>query len=48
MNTLYDSETFAVMHVLANAEIVKEGEFVVPALARHGFEIVPKRRGKEF
>ncbi len=47
MNTLYDSESFAVLHVLANAEIVQEGELVVPALARHGFEIVDKRRGKE-
>ena len=47
MNTLYDSETFAVLHVLANAETAAEGELVAPALARHGFEIVDKRRGKE-
>jgi hypothetical protein len=47
MNTLYDSDTFAVMHLLANA--LEEGaeEPSVPVLARHGFEIVDKRRGKE-
>jgi hypothetical protein len=46
--TLYDSDTFAVMHLLANAQ--DEGapeEPAVPTLARHGFEIVDKRRGKE-
>ena len=46
MNTLYESDTFAVMHLLANAQ---NGalEPSVPMLARHGFEIVDKRRGKE-
>jgi hypothetical protein len=50
MHTLYDSETFSVTHVLANAV---EGEAVAsptppaPMLARHGFEIVDKRANKE-
>lgn len=56
MHTLYDSETFSVTHMLANAN---EGEVLVsgpssasaskatPVLARHGFEIVDKRSGKE-
>lgn len=65
MHTLYDSESYSVTHMLANAE----GEGVglpnafdeaalgaekteryphgVPRLARHGFEIVDKRSGKE-
>jgi hypothetical protein len=47
MNTLYDSDTFAVMHVLANAVAEGADEPEVPMLARHGFEIVDKRRGKE-
>ena len=49
MHTLYDSETFSVTHMLANAV---EGEDVAPAppaptLARHGFEIVDKRNNRE-
>ena len=49
MHTLYDSETFSVTHMLANAV---EGDDVaptppVPTLARHGFEIVDKRANKE-
>lgn len=57
MHTLYDSETFSVTHVLANAvpvdkspETGRSGHaqvLVVPTLARHGFEIVDKRSGKE-
>lgn len=56
MHTLYDSETFSVTHMLANAvsvelpeDTLKEGEqaLLVPQLARHGFEIVDKRSGKE-
>jgi len=43
MNTLYDSESFAVVHLLPDAP---EGADV-PMLARHGFEIVDKRSGKE-
>ena len=57
MHTLYDSETFSVTHMLANAEL--EGIQLpddgadstpaqpIPVLARHGFEIVDKRSGKE-
>jgi hypothetical protein len=56
MHTLYDSDTYSVTHMLANAvaadvpaEDLKEGEqlLIVPRLARHGFEIVDKRSGKE-
>ena len=46
MQMLYDSESFVVVHLQAN-----EGETAVapdlPVLARHGFEIVDKRSGKE-
>ena len=48
MNLLYESDDFAVMHLLANEPA--EGESVVadqPTLERHGFEIVDKRSGKE-
>lgn len=48
MNMLYDSEAFAVVHILADAPA--EGELQVvdgPQIARHGFEIVDKRSGKE-
>jgi Protein of unknown function (DUF3567) len=67
MHTLYDSDTFSVTHMLANAQM--DGGFPVgvvthggaafgpqktaqyphgiPVLARHGFEIVDKRSGKE-
>ncbi len=67
MHTLYDSETFTVTHMLANAQSqnmspeaasgpgntalsdVKTDQYPqgVPMLARHGFEIVDKRSGKE-
>lgn len=57
MHTLYDSETYSVTHMLANAELdgktaVGEHKTVqypggVPLMARHGFEIVDKRSGKE-
>jgi hypothetical protein len=56
MHTLYDSETYCVTHMLANAvaadvpaDELKEGEqlLIVPRLARHGFEIVDKRANKE-
>jgi hypothetical protein len=47
MNLLYESETFAVMHVLANASGTAEGKPFRPVLERHGFEIVDKRSGKE-
>lgn len=48
MHMLYDSESFAVVHILANAP--HEGETPdasVPHMPRHGFEIVDKRSGKE-
>jgi Protein of unknown function (DUF3567) len=57
MHTLYDSETFSVTHMLANAELerielpaISDADMQihsVPVLARHGFEIVDKRSGKE-
>ena len=56
MHMLYDSETFSVTHMLANAQQADapsavEGEDSrkkpVPIMARHGFEIVDKRVGKE-
>ena len=57
MHTLYDSETYSVTHMLANAVPTETPSgasrdsasqtLVVPTLARHGFEIVDKRSGKE-
>ncbi len=56
MHTLYDSETYSVTHMLANAvtaeiqpDDMKAGEqlLIVPQLVRHGFEIVDKRANKE-
>jgi hypothetical protein len=51
MQTLYDSDTYSVTHMLANAATPEAagGAAVRPArtLARHGFEIVDKRAGKE-
>jgi hypothetical protein len=46
MNLLYESESFAVMHVLANAP-AEPAAASQPLLERHGFEIVDKRSGKE-
>jgi len=48
MNMLYDSDSFAVVHIHANAPL--EGEKTEdngPQMPRHGFEIVDKRSGKE-
>ena len=48
MHMLYDSDDFAVVHILANAPI--EGASDSPEelqIPRHGFEIVDKRSGKE-
>ena len=45
MNLLYESEDFAVMHLLASD--AGESKPTRPALERHGFEIVDKRSGKE-
>ena len=48
MQMLYDSETFVVVQIHANApDETEEGAPAVPQLARHGFEIVDKRSGKE-
>ncbi len=47
MNMLYDSETFVVVHMHANAEPDGAPAPATPQLARHGFEIVDKRSGKE-
>ncbi|MEY4882408.1 MAG: hypothetical protein RIS34_262 [Pseudomonadota bacterium] len=49
MHTLYDSETFSVTHMLANAVDADALAPVSPVhtLARHGFEIVDKRANKE-
>ncbi len=48
MQMLYDSDAFAVVHILANAAL--DGELQAeegPQIPRHGFEIVDKRSGKE-
>ena len=57
MHTLYDSDTYSVTHMLANAVPAATpasqsgtplpAAILTPTLARHGFEIVDKRAGKE-
>ena len=53
MHTLYDSDTYSVTHMLANAVVAGEADeraksaLPAPMLARHGFEIVDKRANKE-
>jgi hypothetical protein len=47
MQMLYDSDSFAVLQILANAPEESAPTPAVPQLARHGFEIVDKRSGKE-
>ena len=49
MHMLYDSETFSVTHMLANAVEADAAAPTppTPTLARHGFEIVDKRANKE-
>ena len=47
MNLLYESDTFAVTHMLANAPEQAQASSIQPQLERHGFEIVDKRSGKE-
>jgi hypothetical protein len=44
MQMLYDSDSFVVVHMQANADSAQPN---LPALVRHGFEIVDKRTGKE-
>ncbi len=51
MHMLYDSDTYSVTHMLANG-VTTDAEhnaqaLPVPTLARHGFEIIDKRAGKE-
>jgi hypothetical protein len=46
MDMLYNSDTYSVMHLqVDDADTPLRPD--VPALARHGFEIVDKRSGKE-
>lgn len=47
MNTLYDSDSFVVVHLLPDAAHDPAARDQGPQLARHGFEIVDKRSGKE-
>ena len=47
MNTLYDSESFSVVHLRPDALASADVPAGTPVLARHGFEIVDKRSGKE-
>ncbi len=48
MNMLYDSDSFAVVHIHANAPLNgEEAKDSGPHMPRHGFEIVDKRSGKE-
>ena len=56
MHMLYDSESFVVVHMLPDAVEQKQPSGgqplhdtapATPRLARHGFEIVDKRSGKE-
>jgi len=52
MQTLYDSESFVVMHILASALPPLEGDNADAQthprqMPRQGFEIVDKRSGKE-
>jgi len=57
MHTLYDSDTYSGTHMLANAvaaDVASDAKNArsvptrpVLTLARHGFEIVDKRAGKE-
>lgn len=47
MNLLYESDAFAVTHVLANDTAGQSAASSRPVLERHGFEIVDKRSGKE-
>jgi hypothetical protein len=46
MQMLYDSDSFVVVHMVPDTED-DVPESAGPQLARHGFEIVDKRSGKE-
>lgn len=47
MNTLYDSDSFAVVHLQTELQPEAEIPEGTPPLLRHGFQIVDKRSGKE-
>lgn len=48
MHLLYDSDSFTVVHILANAnDAPASDQGGLPQIPRHGFEIVDKRTGKE-
>ena len=48
MHMLYDSDTFAVVHILtAVPRDEQDTPADAPHMPRHGFEIVDKRTGKE-
>ena len=47
MQMLYDSESFVVVHMQLETLGNDTTEVKKPTLARHGFEIVDKRSGKE-
>jgi hypothetical protein len=47
MQMLYDSESFVVVHMQLETLGNDMEELKKPTLARHGFEIVDKRSGKE-
>ncbi|RUP26687.1 MAG: DUF3567 domain-containing protein [Curvibacter sp.] len=47
MQMLYDSDSFVVVHLIPDAVAGDAPRADVPQLARHGFEIVDKRSGKE-
>ncbi len=47
MQMLYDSDSFVVVQIHANAPEESAPKPAVPELARNGFEIVDKRSGKE-
>jgi hypothetical protein len=47
MQMLYESDTFSVLQIHANAPEESAPASSVPQLVRHGFEIVDKRSNKE-
>lgn len=47
MQLLYDSDSFVVVQIHANAPEESAPVPAIPQLARNGFEIVDKRSGKE-
>ena len=51
MQMLYDSDSFVVVHMrpddVASTTAAGDDTQLIPQLARHGFEIVDKRSGKE-